>query len=230
MKCHEPHYTREANCTICHRGIDITSRKDIAHFNLITAKYADFLINEKVLEKAREIVNDSGCRRCHVLEGRGNILARDLHGTGGKNTGEYIFKMIKEPNEYMPDFHFDNSTINKLVKLILFDGVKVVKKENASYPVFLDSDVENVFGKKCGNCHRAVLKNIGPAGKGDIGPNLSGLFSEYYKSKILTKNKKITEDIFRKWLKNPREISEKTVMPIIALDSKEIDDLVENLK
>lgn len=229
-KCHKAHYTKVASCNTCHKGIDATSRKEIAHYNLITAKYADFLINEKNIKEARNLAYDSGCRRCHILEGKGNALARDLHYTGRKNTGEYIFKMIRKPNEYMPDFHFDNSTIDKLVKLVLFDGAKAVEKKNTAYPVFLDTNVENVFSKKCGNCHKALLRNIGPVGKGDIGPNLSGLFTEYYKSKVLINNKNFTEDLLREWLKNPRQISKTTVMPVIELDDKEIADLIENLK
>lgn len=230
IKCHTPHYEKVAECQTCHRGISITSRKDIAHFNLITSKFADFITDETSLKISREIAEKTACRRCHILEGTGNGLARDLHSTGEKSTGEYIFKMIKKPNEYMPDFQFDNTTAINLAKLILFDGITVRKGNNLSYPVFLDSDVKNIFGEKCGGCHKAILRNIGPVGHGNIGPNLSGIFTVYYKSKVLKGDEKFNEDTLKKWLKNPRAIYKNTIMPNIPLSDRELTDLMENLK
>lgn len=230
IKCHTPHYKKIADCQTCHRGIAITSRKAIAHFNLVTSKFADFITDETSLKVSRKITENAACRRCHILEDTGNSLARDLHSTGEKRTGEYIFKMIKEPNEYMPDFRFDNNTAVNLAKLILFDGITVRKDKNLSYPVFLDSDVKNIFGEKCGNCHKALLRNIGPAGHGNIGPNVSGIFTVYYKSNVLKDDEKFNEDILKKWLKNPRVIYKNTVMPNIPLSDKELTDLIKNLK
>lgn len=230
IKCHTPHYEKVADCQTCHRGISLTSRKDIAHFNLITSEFADFITDENSLGTSRKITEDAGCRRCHLLESSGNSLARNLHSSGEKSTGEYIFKMIKEPNEYMPNFQFDNGTITKIAKLILLDGATREKNRSLSYPVFLDSDVKNVFGEKCGNCHKALLRNTGPAGNGNIGPNLSGIFTAYYKANVLKNDEKFSEDILRKWLKNPRAIFKNTLMPNISLSDKELNDLIQNLK
>jgi len=230
IKCHISHYEKIADCVTCHRGIDITSRKGIAHFNLITGQFADFLMNSKYISEAKDVVEDVGCRRCHLLAQKGNNLARDLYFTGKNRNGEYIVKMIKEPNEYMPNFHFDNTTAIKIAKFILLDGVVKRESKISPYPVYIDGEEKNVFSEKCGGCHNALLKGVGPAGKGDIGPNLSGLFTEYYKSIILGNNKKFNEDLLKKWIKNPRSIKKNTTMPVINLSDTDLKDLIKNLK
>lgn len=230
IKCHSSHYEEIADCTTCHRGIDSTSRKNIAHFNLITGKFADFLFNSKDISDAKRIIEDAGCRRCHLIAEKGNHLARDLYFTGKNREGEYISKMIKEPNEYMPNFNFDNATVVKIAKFIIFDGTVRRESKISPYPVYLDSEEKNIFSEKCGRCHKALLKGIGPAGKGDIGPNLSGIFTDYYKPFTFEKDRKFDENLLKKWLKNPRSINKNTTMPIINLSDSELKDLIKNLK
>ena len=37
-----------------------------------------------------------------------------------------------------------------------------------------------MFNNHCGSCHRMLTQQLGGLGQGDIGPNLSGIFSEFY--------------------------------------------------
>ena len=83
---------------------------------------------------------------------------------------------------------------------------------------------ENDFEKKCGPCHK-VLTPAGAFGKGNIGPNLSGLFSEHYPA-ASPDNRRRTADFLKKWLENPRKARENTQMRPVPLKKEEFDQLL----
>lgn len=63
---------------------------------------------------------------------------------------------------------------------------------------------ENVFEKRCGPCHKILSAELGGVGRGTIGPNLSGFFSEFYPP-TAAGNRRWDAPALEKWLKNPRQ-------------------------
>jgi len=84
---------------------------------------------------------------------------------------------------------------------------------------------KNVFDKRCGSCHRVLTRTLGGLGKGNIGPNLSGLFSRYYPV-TLSHDQRWTAEVLRRWLENPREIREYSQMQPVALKKDELGQLL----
>jgi hypothetical protein len=65
---------------------------------------------------------------------------------------------------------------------------------------------------------------MGALGAGDIGPNLSGLFSQHY-PKTFRNGEVWSARNLRAWLKNPREIREWARMQPVVLTEKEMKEL-----
>jgi hypothetical protein len=63
--------------------------------------------------------------------------------------------------------------------------------------------VENAFDKHCGGCHRVLTRRWGGLGSGLVGPNLSGLTSEFYPMPF-REGEPWTAERLKKWLENPR--------------------------
>ena len=230
LNCHKKHYEKIANCIVCHRGINKTSRKDIAHFGLITKKFSDFTINNRDINMGREIVNNSHCRRCHYIENKGNFIAVNLNNSGYENIGEYLFKMIKNPVEFMPNFEFDNETVYKIVKYILFNSNNVSIKQNP-YPVFMKSSQKSVFKELCSGCHNIISKKTGPVAGKNIGPNLSGLFSGFYPVDFIKpKSPKWDNETLKKWILNPRNYKKNSTMPPLEISKSDLEKLLKEIK
>jgi cytochrome c2 len=87
----------------------------------------------------------------------------------------------------------------------------------------------NIFEKQCGPCHKILIEAFGALGKGNIGPNLSGLFSEHYPAN-LKDNGRWTADILKKWLENPRKYRENSQMRPIPLKEDEFKLLLGILR
>ena len=229
IKCHKKHYVKIANCITCHRGINKSSRKKIAHFGLITSKYSDFLINKNSINYGKDLVEKAHCRRCHFINLKGNSIAKNLNITGKNHIGEYIFFSIKNPNEFMPDFKFDNNSIFNITKYILFISSNKKFSKILPYPVLINNSKQNSFERHCANCHKIISKNYGPIGNFDIGPNLSGIFTNFFSPKKEYKIKKWDNKLIKKWLKNPRSIYKQALMPPIILEKEEVKNLLDVL-
>ncbi|CAB4326321.1 cytochrome c, class I [Brucella sp. BO2] len=98
------------------------------------------------------------------------------------------------------------------------------------------ADIES--GKKIFNACKACHQ-IGEGAKNMVGPELNGLFGRHsgsvegYKYSDANKNSGITwdEEIFRKYIKKPREVIPKTKMVYAGLkDEGKIDDLIAFIK
>ncbi len=87
---------------------------------------------------------------------------------------------------------------------------------------------ENSFVKHCGPCHRILSERYGGLGKGDIGPNLSGLLTEFY-PKTYRDAETWTIEKLRKWLENPRSSRPAARMRPVRLTTGEFTVLVETL-
>lgn len=225
--CHRPHHLSYKSCESCHRGISITKRKEIAHYRLIYGDFAHFrLEGSEVLKKAYEIIEKSGCRRCHVILGEGNNLATSLDNLPVNIEVKELIKNIKNPPEFMPYFSFSNNDLKLIINGIL-RGIFVYKKEKQEFLFvhFRGSKKQDNFTKHCGNCHKVISKRYGPLGKGHWGPNLSGLFTRYYQTEKGVWNR---EKLY-KWVNNPRELDKNSLMPPVPLKTKEFERIVETL-
>jgi len=84
---------------------------------------------------------------------------------------------------------------------------------------------DNPFVKDCGGCHRVLTEGQGGLGQGDVGPNLSGLLSEYY-PKTFRDGERWSADGLKKWLRNPREIRPLATMAPVRLKEEELSRLL----
>ena len=235
LRCHESHYEETGSCTVCHRGNPGTDRISIAHHDLIPAKYAGFtLAFSPVVKRGRKTVETFGCRRCHVIGAKGNRLATDLDGVTVMDRPQRLFDAIETPAFFMPIFSFKESDITQIVNAILAEAAPspkergdgeigvVVHFENNKQPE------ENVFVRHCGSCHQVLTTGFGGLGTGRIGPNLSGLLSNYY-PKSCGEIEPWSSKKLKKWIENPRDVREDALMPPLRLTSAEFSCLLRLL-
>lgn len=227
QRCHSTHYADRGNCTYCHRGNSNSGRKNIAHAGLISGKYARYTIGDKLyLNKVNNLIDHYSCRRCHVIDGRGNRLARSLDNAASQKSSKELAESIRQPVDIMPNFCVDDERATLLVNAILAGSDAHKVSTEAPFSVHFSSEKKinkDVFTRICGSCHRLLSERHGALGAGNIGPNLSGLFTTYY-PKTFNSYNDWTFNNLKSWLKNPREVKPwARMMPIRITD----DDLVE---
>jgi cytochrome c2 len=230
LHCHRSHYERGGSCVGCHRGDDRSDRLEIAHHDLIRGRFAWFTIaGSAPLLRGEKLRDSLACRRCHVTGGKGNRLASNLDALPGGATPQQLFDAIKSPALYMPDFRLDDAQLGYLVNAILYGAKQAGKPKKEVPQVVLFEDgangKENVFAKQCGSCHKLLTRTLGGLGKGNIGPNLSGIFTRYYPI-TLPNGQRWTADWLKKWLDNPRKIRTYAQMQPVALKKDEFKQLL----
>ena len=229
LSCHPAHYAEKGGCIICHRGNPASERKNIAHAGLLPGKYARFTVAGRAEAGAGEgLMERRACRRCHVSGGRGNILAVSLDAAAARKTGGELALSIRHPVANMPDFRLDEEQITTLVNAV-YAGSQG-KKTDMSAPVrvhFNTSGIKNpdIFSTKCGSCHRILSQRLGAVGTGEVGPNLSGLLTQYY-PKTFRNGEAWTALNLNLWLKNPRETRPWARMLPVTLTGAETKELV----
>jgi cytochrome c2 len=234
LACHPPHYVERGVCTACHRGNPASDRRNIAHQQLITGRYAAFTLGGSPLLRRGELfLEQYACRRCHVIGGRGNRLSVNLDHSVERKTPEAITASILQPVQNMPDFHMDEPRAVQLVNALLAEaGRQQTPSGDQRQVVHFDRSGlqgKDLFSAKCGPCHRALTVRLGGLGKGDAGPNLSGLLSPYYPKSFRDKGRWKERDL-GEWLKNPRRIRPLATMQPVILTEPEFRELVEILK
>jgi len=231
LNCHASHYEDWGNCNFCHRGIQKTGRKDIAHHGLIVGRYAFFRFPEDpIIEQGKQLLSAFACRRCHTAGKMGNHLSADLDTRSNNLQPDEIFAAIKLPSSFMPDFRFTQPQLVALVNRILFNSALRVQAKN-EVPLVIHFDVDrtsdkNPFNQYCGKCHKVLTTQDGGLGEGEIGPNLSGLLSEFY-PQTFKGQEPWTSDSLEKWLKNPRKIKKTSQMSPVLLQMKEFLQLLK---
>jgi cytochrome c2 len=206
---------------------------NIAHYRLIRGKYACFTLPENSdVKEGRRMIDTSGCRRCHKTGNQGNRLASDLDASLDTTLPEDLAHAIQYPAVFMPNFYFDESDIVKLVNAILGSSA-VWGPESAETPkiIYFETNKEdnnNTFSQNCGSCHRVLTQQFGGLGQGDIGPNLSGIFSRFY-FKSFNDNESWDADRLEQWLKNPRAIRAGAQMLPVTLTENELRRLLHIL-
>jgi cytochrome c2 len=132
----------------------------------------------------------------------------------------------------MPDFRFREEDAAELVNALLA-GARRDPERNGEVPSVVrfgdrDERSENVFVRRCGGCHRALTRRLGGLGKGDGGPNLSGLLGRFY-PRSFGDGKRWTAERLRKWLDDPRRAKAFARMPPQRLPRKEFTELAKTL-
>lgn len=233
LSCHVPHYSERGGCVSCHRGNPGSNRKNVAHQRLIAGRFAHFTLGETVaVRQGNRLLEQFGCRRCHVSRGRGNRLATSLDTLMNAKSPEEIASAIVNPALGMPDFRLANSQVVDLVNIIL-SGAQHVTVQQREGPLLVHFEsghkpTENIFIRKCGSCHRALTERQGLIGAGAIGPDLSGLLSEYYPRSFRTAEAWTPEHL-RRWLENPRAVRPQARMLPVLLSATEFRELLDVL-
>lgn len=230
-QCHKPHYAGYGDCAVCHRGEVRSSRENVAHAGLITAKFAGFYTDKKAVSGGDKLAYESACRRCHRIGAEGESAAADLNASAAKNTGEYLDDKIRNVNEYMPDFRFSDEERRKLILYLLNESSKSSKKVSEPYVAYITSSGKGAFEKYCGGCHRMLTRKGGGIGTGSEAVNLSGVTGKYFRSQVLSANEKLwTEKRLAEWIRNPRSIKKNSVMPPVSIDEANISKVIKELK
>jgi cytochrome c2 len=228
LDCHPTHYTELGTCVSCHRGFAGTARLNIAHEGLIAARFSFFTINDDpIAKRGKQLVDDYACRRCHVSADKGNRLAANLDYSQLEKNPEELEESIQSPVLFMPEFHFGQQQRIELVNAIFLGG-RLLKTPEQELPEVVHFEGEETtrefqFEKHCGNCHRVLTARFGGLGSGLIGPNLSGIFSEFYLLNFGDDKQRWSIENLEKWLKNPRKIRPFTQMPPLELKKEEFD-------
>jgi len=232
LRCHPAHYEEKGRCSHCHKGNESGRRAAIAHLGLYPARYSYFRMEESaVLRRGGKLPGDFGCRRCHVSGEKGNRLSSDLDTLPFRSSPERIAEAIRVPAYYMPDFRFSEEQIAAVVNAILAASGKKGKPAGET-PVrvhFEEDGGEDVFSRRCGPCHKALSARYGGMGKGNIGPNLSALFSAEY-PKPDRKGKTWSPERLRAWIANPRKERPAARMPPVPLKEEDFLRAAERLE
>jgi cytochrome c2 len=202
----------------------------VAHRRLIQGRYSHFALpGSPVTERGRRHLQTAGCRRCHLIGGKGNRLASDLDLVARDATPGELHAAIRQPALLMPDFQFPETKIVELVNALL-----EASRKNASGPaeeiprvIYFagqENKEENAFSRYCGDCHRLLSPVLGGVGKGTIAPNLSGLLTEFY-PRFFRGEERWSGENLKKWLKNPRSIRPGARMPPVHPEQKELLEL-----
>ncbi len=227
ISCHRAHYLSYSRCEFCHRGISKTKRKQIAHYRLIPGDYAYFRLKESdFFKKGCMLVSKLGCRRCHMILAKGNNLATSLDQLPKNIEVKELTKNLTSPPEFMPYFSLTNYQIKCIINVI-FNGIFECNRSDENFWVihFDSSSNVNEFVKYCGSCHKVISKRYGPLGKGCVGPNLSGLFLNFFYSERGGWN----QDKLIQWIKNPKTIDKSSLMPPISISDNSVSDIIKIL-
>lgn len=230
LQCHQAHFAERGDCTACHRGNPAADRKNIAHANLVSGRYAGFTMGETdPVRRGKRLIEQYACRRCHVVAGRGNRLAASLDLAAARKAPPELAKALLQPAAAMPDFRLNEAGETAIINA-LQSAALTQRPQNSIQPQivhFSTSTVasQDLFSRKCGSCHRILCQRSGALGQGDIGPNLSGLLSTCYPQSFRA-GLPWTEARLASWLQNPRIIRPGALMLPVDLSSAELAELV----
>jgi cytochrome c2 len=203
---------------------------NIAHTRLISGRYASFTLGEtgQVLAGMR-LIGQYACRRCHVIANRGNRLAASLDLAPGRKAPPELVKALMQPVAGMPDFRLDERQQTAIINALQWAAlIQVPKNTLQPQTVHFSTSAaveRDLFSRKCGPCHRILSLRHGVLGQGDIGPNLSGLFSPFYPQGLRASGR-WTETRLASWLENPRIKRSWAMMQPVELTKAELTELV----
>lgn len=230
LDCHHRHYSKQ--CTTCHRGNPWSSRQTLAHHLLIPGPYADFDLAGQA-RPGKRLIQDLGCQRCHLLLGQGNTLGPNLDQLVFNLDINRIKQALNGKTRIMPNFTLPPGKQKLLIKAIFKAARQAHKQPLSPYPVFFQhpTNRQNAFCKSCGPCHDLLsapqrdLEQITPI---KPGPNLTGLFTNFFPTKIL--KQRWTRDKLTTWVQNPRLLSPWATMPPQPIPRNTLREIYETIK
>lgn len=210
-------------------------RLPAAHHSLVPGAYAQHrLPNNQSVERGKKVIDRFGCRRCHVLGGRGNRLASDLDRSSLLSSPRRIADAIRTPAFHMPDFRFAEGGIADLVNA-LHAGARGAK------PTGKEKEIPDLvhfrpggrppgdpFTQRCGPCHKALTEAHGGLGSGVSGTNLSALFSVEFPRRP-PRGSRWTPAALKLWVENPWRDASGALMPPVRLNEEEFEGIVRIL-
>lgn len=210
-KCHPIHYAERGACIACHRGNPASERKNIAHSQLVSGRFARFTLGDgSEVRQGVRLIEQYACRRCHVIAGRGNRLSVNLDTAANLKKPEDLAASIHQPVRSMPDFRSGEEEITAIVNALLAASARQ-RPTGSSQPQVVhfssrDKSGRDIFSRRCGSCHSMLSERLGALGSGsNIGPNLSGLYSPFY-PKTYRNRSAWKKAALTGWLNNPREL------------------------
>lgn len=217
LVCHQPHLADNSDCTLCHGGNPRSTRQDIAHDRMIPARLAYFRQAEHpVVVRGGQLLQQLGCRRCHLIGGQGNRLATDLDHLPPRVTAVDLEQAIDRPALFMPQFPLTKSDLAALVNALLAERSKASPVTGQQPRVVhftpLDTPTPRVFTRQCGSCHQLLSAVWGVLGEGRVAPNLSGLLTPFYPTP-LRDQEPWSANKLKRWLDNPRQFRPTAKMP-----------------
>ena len=237
LSCHRPHYPTRGGCVSCHRGNAATDRKQVAHAGLLPAAFVRFTLpGDPEVARGRDLMERSGCRRCHITKGAGTRLAADLDRLYTAPPGR-IRDAISVPAASMPDFRFSEDSIRSLVNALYANGGlrggSMRRAAEIPLKVHFNEDSSEAamppFSKYCGGCHRALTEKSGGLGHGSIGPNLSGLFTPFHPGRPGA-DQRWTPEALARWVVNPRALRPRALMPPVLIPAEAFPALADSLR
>lgn len=182
------------------------------------------------MERGGKRIDETGCRRCHVIGGRGNRLATDLDQSVRDSGPEELAEAIRRPVLFMPDFHWPDALLDEVVNA-LYAAARDREMAEDELPRIVHFEMEgradeNPFVKHCGSCHRVLTAAAGGLGAADYAPNLSGLLTPFFPVEY-RENEPFNRDNLKKYLDNPRLTRPLTRMAPVPLKDEEYRKLLE---
>ncbi len=219
-------------CSWCHFGSAATSRRDLAHRNLVPPSCADFRSeSSQSVHSGAHLAELLACRRCHVVGGSGNRLAQNLDGAVRTLGVAQMRQALRQPAQQMPRFNLPAHDVDSLVSYLLHGAyASVAGSEQPPLVVHFTADnavAQLPFERHCGGCHQVLSAQYGGLGTGRNGPNLSGLFSRFYPANA---ERHWNAELLQRWLRNPRQLRPVAIMPPLQLNDDEFAGLLQTFR
>jgi mono/diheme cytochrome c family protein len=242
LKIHKP---ETFGCTPCHHGQGAALTEGGAHGN--TDKYWEWPLlkgkevyascnqchtNQSYLaygdrfNKAKEILEESGCFGCHEIKGFNDLakIGPEITQVGAKTAPDWIFRWVRNPKDYNPHTRMPNFRLSDDEAEAITAYLENLEKENP-YPIQkgISAGGNAEHGKQlvntvgCKGCHVVGEDTRMREARGfsfDIAPELSRAGS------------KLNPDWIFQWIKNPRNYRPHTMMPNLRLTDQEAKDIV----
>lgn len=201
---------------MCHRGNSLTSRQGLAHADMVLPRHSWYVAPEsEMVVEGEKAIKAFACRRCHSVGDKGNDLATNLDTVAPQRSSLELEDAVRDPAVFMPLFPLSQQDLNAILTRIYAGGDAATPSE-ISKPLVVyfthAAKEEDPFSSQCGQCHRMLSHKYGGLGSDTIGPNLSGMGTEYYPH-TAKDEKAWTRDALKDWIENPRKISPLTTMP-----------------
>lgn len=181
------------------------------------------------VETGEKKIKAFACRRCHTIGEKGNDLATNLDSVAPQRSSLDLEKAVREPAVFMPQFPLSDTDL-ALILTRIYAGGHVAPPSDMSRPLVVyfthAAKEEDPFTRHCGRCHRMLSHTLGGLGSDTIGPNLSGMETDFYPP-TAKDNKAWKREDLKDWIKNPRKIRPLTTMPPQNIKDEDLTEILD---